>query len=67
MHGWFVCPIVSMVTTSHVTGLEKTLLGGMGYKTEGGQVNFYLHKKGIGKVSATLKVLGCMGWSTESL
>ena len=26
MHGWFVCPTVSMVTTSHATGLEKTLL-----------------------------------------
>ena len=26
-HGWFVCPTVSMVTTSHATGLEKTLLG----------------------------------------
>ena len=25
-HGWFVCPIVSMVTTGHATGLEKTLL-----------------------------------------
>ena len=25
MHGWFVCPTVSMVTTSHATGLEKTL------------------------------------------
>ena len=24
-HGWFVCPTVSMVTTSHATGLEKTL------------------------------------------
>ena len=23
----FVCPTVSMVTTSHATGLEKTLLG----------------------------------------
>ena len=26
MHGWFVCPTVSVVTTSHATGLEKTLL-----------------------------------------
>ena len=25
-HGWFVCPTVSMVTTNHATGLEKTLL-----------------------------------------
>ena len=25
MHGWFVCPTVSMVTTSHATGLEKTI------------------------------------------
>ena len=25
-HGWFVCPTVSMVTTSHAPGLEKTLL-----------------------------------------
>ena len=25
-HGLFVCPTVSMVTTSHATGLEKTLL-----------------------------------------
>ena len=25
-HDWFVCPTVSMVTTSHATGLEKTLL-----------------------------------------
>ena len=25
-HGWFVCPTLSMVTTSHATGLEKTLL-----------------------------------------
>ena len=24
--GWFVCPSVSMVTTSKATGLEKTLL-----------------------------------------
>ena len=24
-HGWFVCPTVSMVTTSHATGLEKNL------------------------------------------
>ena len=24
-HGWFVCPTISMVTTSHATGLEKTL------------------------------------------
>ena len=23
--GWFVCPTVSMVTTSHATGLKKTL------------------------------------------
>ena len=23
---WFVCPTVSMVTTGHATGLEKTLL-----------------------------------------
>ena len=27
MHGWFVCPSVSMVTTSRTTGLEMTLLG----------------------------------------
>ena len=26
MHGWFVCPTVSMVTTSHATGLGKILL-----------------------------------------
>ena len=25
MHDWFVCPTVSMVTTSHATGTEKTL------------------------------------------
>ena len=25
MHGWFVCPTVSMVTTSNATGLEKTI------------------------------------------
>ena len=25
MHGWFVCPTVSMVTNIHATGLEKTL------------------------------------------
>ena len=25
MHGWFVCPTVSMVSTSHAAGLEKTL------------------------------------------
>ena len=25
MHGGFVCPTVSMVTTSHATGLEKTI------------------------------------------
>ena len=25
-HSWFVCPTVSMVTTGHGTGLEKTLL-----------------------------------------
>ena len=24
-HGWLVCPTVSLVTTSHATGLEKTL------------------------------------------
>ena len=24
-HVWFVCPTVSMGTTSHATGLEKTL------------------------------------------
>ena len=24
-HGWFVCPPVSMVSTSHAAGLEKTL------------------------------------------
>ena len=24
MHGWYVCPTLSMVTTSHATGLEKT-------------------------------------------
>ena len=24
-HDWFVCPTVSKVTTSHATGLEKTL------------------------------------------
>ena len=35
-HGWFVCPTVSMVTTSHATGLEKTLLGGIAYR-EGAQ------------------------------
>ena len=26
MHGWFVCPTVSMVTISHATGLEKTIV-----------------------------------------
>ena len=26
MLSWLVCPTVSMVTTSHATGLEKTLL-----------------------------------------
>ena len=26
MLGWFVCPTVSMVTTSKATGLEKTPL-----------------------------------------
>ena len=25
MHGWFVCPTVSMVTTSQATVLEKTI------------------------------------------
>ena len=25
MHGWFVCQTVSMVTTIHATGLEKTI------------------------------------------
>ena len=25
---WFVCPTVSMVTTGHATGLEKTLFLG---------------------------------------
>ena len=28
--GWFVCPIVSMVTISRTSGLEKTLFDKLG-------------------------------------
>ena len=37
-HGWFVCPTVSMVTTSHATGLEKTIGkdGTLGERIESG-------------------------------
>ena len=30
----FVCPTVSMVTTGHATGVEKTLLHPLGYLDE---------------------------------
>ena len=32
--GWFVCPSVSMVTTSKATGLEKTILRFRTYMSE---------------------------------
>ena len=49
MHGWFVCPTVSMVTTSHATGLEKTVLGILilGHIEEGDAKSFHSLKGSI--------------------
>ena len=45
MVGWFVCPPVSMVTTSKPSGRENSLLRGVKMEGEEVSVKFYLYKK----------------------